>query len=114
MNEIVAAGFAADKSDNSERADQSERIDSCVEKGGAKAITAAGHEAKQSIAGVGDGGVSEQPADVRLRERNEIADENREGGENGDDRAPAGNHRMPCSGSLVRLETEEQNFSQDE
>src|SRR2546423_6537070 len=114
MGEVVATSFAPDESDDSERADESKRIDRCVEKGGAESIAAAGHQTEQRITGVGDGGISEEPAHIRLGERYEVADQNGERGENRDDQPPTGDHCMPGRGSLDRPKTEQQTLSQDE
>ena len=47
------------------------------EKGGAETFAPAGDQTQQRVARVRDGGISEKAPDIRLRKRNEIAEEDR-------------------------------------
>src|SRR5438874_11949901 len=105
MTKIVAAGFATDEADDSKCTDESEPVDRRVEEGRAETFAAADDQTKQGITGVSDGGIRKEPANVCLRERDEIAHENGECGENRDGRTATGNHRMPASRALAWAET---------
>jgi len=52
-----------------------------------------------------------QPANIRLYQRDEVADDDRQSGERGEYRRPAGNHCMPCSAAVHRSESDEHDFS---
>ena len=112
MREIIAAGFAAHERDDAERADERECVDRRVKQRRAKAVASSSDEAEQRVAGVGDSRVGEKPADVRLRERDEIADDDGESRERGQDRRPAGDQSVPRRAALCRCETDEHDFSQ--
>ena len=114
MGEIVAAGFAAHQRNDAECADQCEGVDGGVKHRRGESFAPARDESKQCVTGVGDGGVGEQTADVGLRERDEISDDNRQSGQRSQDRCPAGNQCVPCRAAMHGAETDEQNFSEDD
>src|SRR5438105_2489226 len=58
-----------------------------------------------------DGRVSEQPTHVRLRERHEIAEQDRQRSEDGEHGRPAGEHRVPVGTSTSGRKTNQHNFS---
>src|SRR2546428_2082351 len=60
-----------------------------------------------------DGGVSEQPTHVRLRERHEIAEQDRQRSEDGEHGRPTGEHRVPVGASTSGRKTNQHNFSKD-
>src|SRR5256885_4363182 len=78
VNEIVAAGLTPHESDDAECADEREGVDGGVEESRAEAVSAAGDQTEQGVTGVRDCGVSEKAAHVRLRERDEVANERSE------------------------------------
>src|SRR6266704_6298580 len=58
-----------------------------------------------------DGGVSEQPTHVRLRERHEIAEQDRQCSEDGKHGRPTREHRVPVGTSTSGRKTNQHNFS---
>src|SRR5438132_10964392 len=58
-----------------------------------------------------DRGVSEQPAHIRLRERPEIAEQERQRSEGGEHGRPTGEHRVPVGTSTSGRKTNQHNFS---
>src|SRR5205085_10372048 len=83
--QIVAATFAANNADDCERADQSDTVDAGIKQRGRKPVAAASDETEQSVATMRDGRVSEQPTHIRLRECHKIAEQDRQGGQRGED-----------------------------
>ena len=49
-----------------------------------------------------------------MRERDQISDDDREGGQRGQERRPAGDHRMPGRAAMQRTEGNQENFSEDD
>ena len=105
-------GLAAHQRDDAERADQREGVDRGVEQRRGKSFATARDEAEQRVTGVRDGRVGEQAADVGLRERDEISDDDRQGGQRGEHRRPTGDHRVPGGAALGRAEADQHDFSQ--
>jgi hypothetical protein len=62
---------------------------------------------------VSNGGVGEQPAQVGLDESNQIANENRERSQYGENRRPTGNHGVPVGATVHRAKPNEHDFSKD-
>src|SRR5881394_163503 len=102
MGEVIATCFAADERDHCEGADQGESVNRGVEKRGAETFAPAGDETKQRVARVRDSGISKEAPDVRLRERNEIAEQDRQRRQNREEWRPAGDHRLPARATLGR------------
>ncbi len=111
--QIVAAGFAPHERDDAEGAEKREGVNRGVEQGRRKSLAPAGDETEQGVAGVRDRGIGEEAAQIRLRERDKISDHDREGGERGQERRPAGDQRMPGRAAVHRAEGNEHNFSED-
>src|SRR5439155_3170232 len=112
--QIVTTGLAAHQRDNAERADQGEGVDSSVEQGCAKSFAAARNYSEQGVTGVSNSGVGEQPAQVGLDQSDQIANENRERSQHGEDRRPTGNHGVPVRAAVDRAKSNEHNFSKDD
>ena len=110
MFEVIAAGLASNNADNGKCADQRDGIDGGVEKSRRKSFTAAGDKAKQRVAAMGNGRVSEEPADIGLGQRDKIAEQNRQRGEQSEHRRPARHHRMPAGVTVDRPKADEHNF----
>ena len=102
FGKIVAAGFAPHQRDDTESADEREGIDRGVEEGRGKSVAPARDQSEQGVTGMRDGGVGEQAADIRLRERDEIANDDRKRGQHGQDRRPTGDHRVPVGAAVQR------------
>src|SRR4051794_18112906 len=113
MGEVIATCFAADECDDRKRADQGESIDRSVEKRGAETFAPAGDETKQGVARVRDGGISEEAPDIRLGERNEIAEQDRQRRQNRKQRRPARDHRLPARATLGRTEPDQNDFPEN-
>src|SRR5207237_2731264 len=83
---IVATSFAAHDCDDSKRTNERERVNSRVEERRRKSVPASCDKSQQCIASVGDSGVCEEPPNIRLCQCDEVANQNRQSGEYGENR----------------------------
>ena len=109
--EIVAASFATDQRDDAECADERDSVNGRVEKRRGESSTPAGDEAKQCVTSVRDSGVGEQTTHIGLRERDEIANQDRQCGQGSEHGRPAGYHGVPVGAALHRREANQHDFS---
>src|SRR4030095_10863531 len=88
ISKIVATTLAAHDGDDSERTNESDRVNSRVEKRRRKSVPASGDKSKQRIASVGDSGVREESPNIGLCQCDEVANQNRQCSEHGENRRP--------------------------
>ena len=108
--QVVAASFPPNRADDRERADECDCVDAGVKQGRGKSFPTAGNDAEQSIAAMRDSGISEQATNIGLRERHEIAEQDRQRSQRGEHGRPTGDHGVPVGAAMDRSKTDEHNF----
>ena len=109
---IVAAGLAADQPDDAECAYERDGVDGRVEECRGESSAPTRDESKQCVTTVRDSGVGEQTTHVGLRERDQIANQDRQCGQRSEHGRPAGHHGVPVCATVHRRETNQHDFSQ--
>ena len=97
--------------DDAECADERDCVNGRVEKRSGESSTAPRDEAKQCVTSMRDSGVGEQTTHIGLRERDEIANQDRQCGQGCEHGRPAGYHGVPVCAALHRREANQHDFS---
>ena len=114
--EIVESDFAVfsfNEADDAEDSDYRETVGEEVINGGGGAVFRLGEKRDEGVAGMGNGAIGDDPADVALGKSEEISDDHRCGRECRDDDSPTGDGVCPRGGPGMGRDSEEEKFQEE-